>query len=99
LKSFSHFQAKKLVSIQRLRGILMKMKALLYAGLVLVVLGIASLVVPIPHTESHGMNAGDMHIGIQTSYDERVSPIVSVVLIASGIALAVVGTRTGMSRS
>lgn len=75
------------------------MKILLFAGLLVVVLGIASLVVPIPRTETHGIKAGDMNIGVQTSHSERVSPIVSVVLIAGGIALAIAGARAGSSRS
>ncbi len=69
------------------------MKILLFAGMLLVVLGIASLVVPIPHTETHGIKAGDMNIGVQTSHSERVSPIISVVLIAGGIALGIAGGR------
>jgi hypothetical protein len=75
------------------------MKILLFAGLLVVVLGIASLVVPIPRTETHGIKAGDMNIGVQTSSSERVSPIVSAVLIAGGIALAIAGARAGTSRN
>ena len=41
------------------------MKIVLFAGLLLVVLGIVSLFVPIPHTETHGIKAGDMSIGVQ----------------------------------
>jgi hypothetical protein len=74
-------------------------KIVLWAGLLLLVLGIASLVVPIPRTETHGIKAGDMNIGVQTSHSERVSPIVSAVLIAGGIALAIAGARTGTSRN
>jgi hypothetical protein len=70
------------------------MKMMLLAGLVLIVLGIASLVVPIPHSETHGIKAGDMNIGLQTTNSERVSPIVSAVLIAGGIALAIAGARS-----
>jgi hypothetical protein len=69
------------------------MKIMLLAGLVLAVLGIASLIVPIPHSETHGIKAGDMNIGVQTTSSERVSPIVSAVLIAGGIALAIAGAR------
>jgi hypothetical protein len=69
------------------------MKILLFAGLILVVLGVASLVVPIPHTETHGIKAGDMNIGVQTSQSERVSPIISVLLIGGGIALGIAGAR------
>jgi hypothetical protein len=61
------------------------MKILLFAGLLVVVLGIASLIVPVPQTESHGIKAGDVNIGVQTSHSERVSPIVSMVLIAGGL--------------
>jgi hypothetical protein len=75
------------------------MKILLLVGLLVIVLGIASLVVPIPRTENHGIKAGDVNIGVQTSSSERVSPIVSAVLIAGGIALAIAGSRTGTSRS
>jgi hypothetical protein len=67
---------------------------LLFTGLLLVVLGIASLVVPIPSSEKRGIKIGDTNIGVQTSHSERASPIISAVLIAGGIALAIAGTRT-----
>ena len=67
------------------------MKIILFAGLILVVLGIASLLVPIPHSEKHGIKAGDVSIGMETTQSERVSPIISVVLIAGSIALTVGG--------
>jgi hypothetical protein len=70
------------------------MKILLWSGLLLVVLGIASLVVPVPRTETQGIKVGDTNIGVQTSHSERVSPIITVVLIAGGIALTVAGART-----
>jgi predicted membrane channel-forming protein YqfA (hemolysin III family) len=73
------------------------MKLMLLTGLILVVLGIASLLVPIPHTEKHGIKAGDVNIGVETTQSERVSPIISVVLIAGGIALTVGGARTRSS--
>jgi hypothetical protein len=66
----------------------------LAAGLLLIVLGIASLVVPIPRSETHGIKVGDTNIGVQTTQNERVSPIISAVLIAGGIALAIAGART-----
>jgi hypothetical protein len=69
------------------------MKIFLFAGLLLIVLGIASLVVPIPHSETHGIKLGDASIGVQTNRSERVSPIISVVLIAGGIALSIAGSR------
>lgn len=70
------------------------MKALLLAGMLLVVLGVASLVVPIPHTEREGIKVGNTNLGVQTTHSERVSPIVTVVLIAGGIALSIAGARS-----
>jgi hypothetical protein len=69
------------------------MKILLYVGLILVVLGIASLVVPIPHTQTQGIKVGDANLGVQTTHSERVAPVISVVLIAGGIALSIAGAR------
>jgi hypothetical protein len=70
------------------------MKILLFTGLLMVVLGIASLIVPIPRSETQGIKIGDTNIGVQTSHSERVSPIISVVLIAGGISLTIAGART-----
>jgi hypothetical protein len=70
------------------------MKMLLYAGLLLIVLGIASLVVPVPSSEKQGIKIGDTNLGVQTSHSEKVPPLVSVVLIGGGIALAIAGTRS-----
>lgn len=69
------------------------MKALLGVGAVLLVLGILSLFVPIPHTENHGIKAGDVSIGVQTHDDEKVSPIVSGVLILGGVGMLIAGGR------
>jgi hypothetical protein len=71
------------------------MKMLLLAGLLVLMLGILSLLVPIPRTETHGIKAGGLNIGVQTTDSERVSPVVSVVLIAGGIALTIAGARKG----
>lgn len=70
------------------------MKMLLYAGLVVIAMGIASLIVPLPHTETEGIKVGSANLGIQTSHSERVSPIISVVLIVGGIALSIAGARS-----
>ncbi len=70
------------------------MKILLLAGIILIVLGVASLVVPLPHTQTEGVKIGGASLGVQTTHSERVSPIVSVVLIAGGIALSIGGARS-----
>jgi hypothetical protein len=70
------------------------MKILLFVGIVLIVLGVASLVVPITHTQSEGVKIGGANLGVQTTHSERVSPIISAVLIAGGIALSIGGARS-----
>ena len=70
------------------------MKIFLFAGLLLIVLGIASLVVPIAHTETEGIKVGKTNLGVQTSHSEKVSPMISAVLIAGGIALSIAGARS-----
>ena len=70
------------------------MKVLLFVGLILIVLGVASLVVPLPHTQTEGIKVGGASLGVQTSHSELVSPVISIVLIAGGIALSIAGSRT-----
>jgi hypothetical protein len=68
-------------------------KVLLIIGLVIVVLGILSFFVPVPHTEHHGLDAGDIHVGVNTHHDEMLPPYVGVILIVVGGGLMVVGGR------
>ena len=69
------------------------MKALFFVGLVVLILGVLSLFVPLPHTENHGVKAGDISIGVQTRTDEKVSPIVSAVMILGGAGMMIAGGR------
>lgn len=66
------------------------MRYLLWVGLALIVLGLASLVIPVPHSEREGFSAGGVSMGIQTQHSETVSPIVSAVLILGGAGLMIV---------
>ena len=69
------------------------MRGLFWLGVVFVVLGIASLVVPVPHTEHNGVKVGGASIGIETRHDEKVSPIISAVLIAVGAGMMITGKK------
>jgi hypothetical protein len=69
------------------------MKMLFWVGLVVLILGIASFVVPVPHAENHGIKAGDMSIGVQTTHNERVSPIISAVMVLGGAGMMIAGSR------
>jgi hypothetical protein len=65
------------------------MKALFGLGLAALLLGLASLFVPIPNQERTGVKVGDVSIGITTQHEKKVSPLVSAVLITAGIAMLV----------
>jgi hypothetical protein len=69
------------------------MKALFVVGLVIVVLGILSFFIPVSHTEHHGVDAGDIHLGVNTHRDEMLPPYVGVILIVVGGGLMVAGGR------
>ncbi|MGA3194005.1 MAG: hypothetical protein ABSD39_03290 [Terriglobales bacterium] len=67
------------------------MKALLAVGLAVLILGIVSFFVPFPHSEHHGIRAGDLHLGVRTEHSERVSPAVSVLLVVMGAGIMIAG--------
>ena len=69
------------------------MKALFWLGLAVLVLGIASLFVPIPRNETEGLKAGDFQVGLQVRHDERVPPLISAVLILGGAGMMIAGGR------
>ncbi|HLV88032.1 MAG TPA: hypothetical protein VKV39_13695 [Candidatus Sulfotelmatobacter sp.] len=69
------------------------MKTLPMIGIVLVILGVLSFVVPIPHTESHGVKIGDAKIGVQTQSSEKLPLPASVTLVGVGVLALVLGSR------
>ena len=69
------------------------MRSFVMIGAVLLVVGLALLVVPIPHRVRHGVKAGPVSLGVETTERERVHPAISGVLIAGGVALMIVGAR------
>ena len=69
------------------------MKALFAVGLVLVILGLASLVVPIPQKDRAGVEIGGVSLGVETSHKEKVSPVVSAVLVLAGAGMMIAGQR------
>ena len=71
----------------------LQMKALMVIGIIIVALGIASFFVPVPHTEHHGVDAGDFHVGVNTHHDEMLPPYVGVGLIVVGGGLLIAGGR------
>jgi len=63
-------------------------------GVVVLVLGVLSFFVPVPHSEHHGVNIGDAHVGITTHDEDRVPPAVSIVLVVVGAGLMIAGRKS-----
>jgi hypothetical protein len=69
------------------------MKNLTWIGVLLLVLGVLSFVVPVPHREDHGVKIGNTKIGVQTEHSEKLPPAVGAILLAGGVLALVVGAR------
>lgn len=70
------------------------MKILFWIGIIVLVLGLGSLFVPIPRNERAGIQAGGVSIGVETQHSEKVSPIVSGMLLLAGAGMMIAGTRS-----
>ena len=69
------------------------MKALMLVGTVVLALGVLSFFVPFPHSEHHGVRLGDAHVGITTHDDQRIPPVMSIVLVVVGAGLMIAGGK------
>ncbi len=69
------------------------MKGLSLVGVLLIVLGVLSFVVPVPHRERHGVKIGDAKFSVETENSERLPPAAGIVLLAGGVVALVLGLR------
>jgi hypothetical protein len=68
------------------------MKPLMTAvGIIVLVLGIVSFFVPVPHYHHEGVRLGDAHIGITTEHREQLPVAAGVVLVVVGAGLIIAG--------
>lgn len=63
-------------------------------GIVVLVLGVLSFFVPFPHSEHHGVSIGDAHVGVTTHDDQKVPPVMSIVLVVVGAGLMIAGGKS-----
>jgi hypothetical protein len=68
------------------------MKAFFWIGLLILILGIVSLVVPMPHRDREGVTVGGVSLAVETRTEEKITPVVSAALIAGGL-IALVASR------
>jgi len=69
------------------------MKNMVLVGVVLLVLGLLSFVVPVPHSEDHGVKIGDAKIGVTTQSSQKLPPAVGITLLVGGVLVLAVGSR------
>jgi hypothetical protein len=69
------------------------MNRLTLIGVLLLLLGLLSFVVPIPQREDHAVKIGDTKIGVQTEKKEKLPTAASIVLLAGGVVALVLGAR------
>jgi hypothetical protein len=62
-------------------------------GAVLLLLGVLSFVVPLPHREEHSVKIGDAKLGVQTQSSERLPLGASIALVGAGTLCLVLGAR------
>ena len=67
------------------------MKALFFIGLIVLILGIASLVVSIPQSEREGVKVGGVSLGVETRHQEKIHPALSAVMILGGLGAMAAG--------
>ena len=69
------------------------MRVLFFIGLAVLILGVASLVVPIPNRERTGVSVGGVAVGVETRHEEKIHPALSAVMILGGFGAMAAGKR------
>jgi hypothetical protein len=69
------------------------MRTLAVIGIIVLVLGILAFLVPVPHSERHGVNLGDASLSVTTHHDDKLPPAVGAVLCVVGAVLLIAGMR------
>ena len=69
------------------------MKPAVIVGVLLIIIGIASLFYGIPSREKHGISVGGADVGIETKTTKAVPVAISALLIIGGVVAVVAGSR------
>jgi len=68
-------------------------KVLFWVGMAVLILGIVSLVVPMPRNEQEGFKTGGRSVGAETQREKKASPFVSAIVILGGVSTMFAGKR------
>jgi hypothetical protein len=69
------------------------MRTLTLVGIIVLVLGIAAFIVPLPQSEHHGVKIGDSQVGITTQHSEKIPPVAAGLICVVGAVLLLAGTK------
>ena len=69
------------------------MKGLPVIGVILLILGALSFVVPVPQRENHGVSIGGAKLSVQTEDSKKLPPAVGIVLMGGGILCLALGFK------
>ncbi len=69
------------------------MRTLTIIGIIVLALGIAAFVVPLPKSEHHGVKIGDSQLGITTQHEEKIPPVAAGLICVVGAVLLVAAAR------
>ena len=69
------------------------MKALPIVGVLLLVLGVLSFIVPVPQREDHGVKIGGAKLSVQTESSQKLPPALGIILVGGGVVALVFGLR------
>ncbi len=69
------------------------MKGLTIAGVLLLILGLLSFVVPVPQHEDHGVKIGDAKLSVRTESTQKLPPALGIILVGGGVVALVLGLR------
>ena len=69
------------------------MKPLFWIGLIMVVLGVLSFFIALPSRERHGVEVGDVNVGVTTKSTQKVSPVIGGALVVVGGVMMIAGSR------
>ena len=75
------------------------MKLLLWIGVIVFGLGLASFFVPFPHHEKQSLSAGGVSLGVETTHSQTLPVAASLVMMAGGLGMAAAGGLLGKAKA